>query len=218
MKQKIKKRATSAIPIMVYEKEDVLELLDELLKVINKTEWPYTSEFKDLFLMRDKALEALLILSGLRISEALALKLDQVKEQPKRYLLLGVKTLKNGFVRQRIVIPKDGSLGRICVFFTAWYEHLKKQPNATYLFPSGSGYGINFRSSLSRYRAHRIIKTTSDKFPHWFRAVYENIYGHIIFDNNPYKLKDCMGLKTLEATVPYIQANYENDIPKVYMV
>ena len=218
MKQKIKKRATSAIPIIANETADLPELIDKLTKVIESTEWKYKSEFKELLQKRDKALVALLILSGLRVSEALELKFSQVHKLFKCFTLTNVHTLKNGLVRDRILIPIDGSLGRLCIYFNEWYEYLEKQKNVDYLFPSACGFGLILNQPLSRYRAHRIIKTTSDKFPHWFRAVYENIYGHIIFNNNPYKLKRCMGLKRLESTVPYIQADYENDLAKVYLV
>jgi len=115
MKQKIRKRATSAIPIIAYEEEDIEPLVKELTEIIEATNWDYKSEFRDLFRMRDKALVSLLLLSGLRISEALELKFSQVREQAKSFLLLSVVTKKRGYVREKIVMPKEGSLGKFAV-------------------------------------------------------------------------------------------------------
>ena len=117
----LNKRKTKSIPIIAYEKEDLPELIEKLVSIIENTEWNYSSEFRDILIMRDKALVAALLLSGLRVSEANQLKLSQVKEQSKRFLLLGVNTLKNGDVRDRIVIPKDGILGQLTVYFDKWY-------------------------------------------------------------------------------------------------
>ena len=69
---------------------------------------------------------------------------------------------------------------------------------------------------MSRKRYFKIIKETLDKFPHWFRAVCETIYGRMVFNNDPYKLKDFMGVQTLEATVPYVKSAFEKDLPKAY--
>jgi len=112
LKQKFKKRATSAISIIAYEKEDIEPLVKELIEIIEATNWDYKPEFRDIFIMRDKALVSLLLLSGLKISEALELKFSQVRKQAKSYLLLSVVTKKCGYVRDKIVMPKDGSLCR----------------------------------------------------------------------------------------------------------
>ena len=218
MKQKIKKRATSAIPIIAYEKGDIEPLVKELMGIIEATNWDYKSEFRDLFRMRDKALVSLLLLSGLRISEALELKFSQVREQPRSFLLLSVVTKKRGYVREKIVMPKDGSLGRICVYFEKWFRFLSEQNKTEWLFPSGCAFGLVYSNNLPTCRAHQIMKKTTGYFPHWCRAVYENIYGHIVFGNNPFKLKKCMGVKRIESVVPYVQADYEKDLPKIYLL
>lgn len=212
------KRATSDIPIIANEKSDLPGLIENLEKIIKTTTWDYKSGLKRVLILRDQGLVSLLVLSGLRVSEALDLTLSQVHEYPKNFLLSHVTTLKNGLIREKIIIPRDGALGKLCKYFGEWYFFISEQKKAKWLFPSASGLGINFNNKLSRYRVHKIIKANNDLFPHWFRAVYENIYGHIIFNNNPYKLKECMGLKRLESTVPYIQADYEKDISKIYLL
>lgn len=218
MTPKTKKRATSSIPIITYEKEDIKPLVEELIEIIESTNWDYKSELRDLFRMRDKALVSLLLLSGLRISEALELKFTQVREQPKSFLLLSVVTKRRGYVREKIIMPKDGSLGRLCVYFERWFRYLCEQNKTEWLFPSGCAFGIIYSKNLPTCRANQTMKNTTDYFPHWCRAVYENIYGHIIFNNNPFKLKKCMGVRRIESVVPYVQADYEKDLPKVYLL
>jgi site-specific recombinase XerD len=116
--------------------------------------------------MRDKALVSLLLLSGLRISEALALKFSQVREQPKSFLLLSVVTKKRGYEREKIVMPKDGSLGRICFCFEKWYKYLSEQNKPEWLFPSGCAFGIIYSKNLPTCRAHQIMKETTNYIPH----------------------------------------------------
>jgi predicted site-specific integrase-resolvase len=41
LKQKFKKRATSAISIIAYEKEDIEPLVKELIEIIEATNWDY---------------------------------------------------------------------------------------------------------------------------------------------------------------------------------
>ncbi len=93
-----------------------------------------------------------------------------------------------------------------------------KKIRRSYLFPSASGFDINYNKPIPSCRVHQIMKKTTDYFPHWCSAVYENIYGQIIFDNNPYKLAECMGLKRLDSTKPYIQSDFIKDLVKLYLL
>ena len=45
-------------------------------------QWPYKSEFKDTFVMRDQALVSFPIATGLRISEVLTVKIEKFKDYP----------------------------------------------------------------------------------------------------------------------------------------
>ena len=118
------RRKTKSIPIIAYEKEDLPELIEKLVSIIEKTEWNYTSEFKDILVMRDKALVAFLFLTGLRVSEAVGytkerpdsgIKLSQIRERPKKFMVYNVLTVKRGDDRE-IEIPIDGSLGQLSLF------------------------------------------------------------------------------------------------------
>ena len=182
-----KRRKTKSIPIIAYEKTDLPELIDKLVSIIKKTEWNYTSEFRDILIMRDKALVALLFLTGLRISEATQLKLSQVRERPKKFMIYNVTTVKNGDDRE-IEMPIDGFLRELTVYFNKWYRYLTQTGKGYFLFPSASGFGINYNKQIPKARVHQIIKNTTDLFPHGCRAVYENVYGHIVFENDAWKL------------------------------
>ena len=211
------RRATKSIPIIAYEKEDLPELIEKLISIIEKTEWNYTSEFRDILIMRDKALVAFLFLTGLRIRETTRLYLAQVRERPKKFMIYNVLTVKRGDDRE-IEVPIDGALGQLTVYFEKWYRYLTQTGKGYYLFPSASGFGINYKKQIPQARVHQIMKKTTNYFPHWCRAVYENIYGHIIFDNNPYDLADYMGLKRLDSTKPYIQSDYKKKLVKLYFL
>lgn len=183
------KRATKEIPIFL--DEDLYRNLEDLIKSI---EWPYKSEHRAKLVIRDKALVALLILTGLRISEALRLTRKQFKAYADHILLVDVETVKHGELRKKIILPMRGNLARFTRIFEALLNQIPEANGDSCIFPSAITRGIfNYERPLTRFRVHSIIRKTCDKMPHWFRAVAENIYGRKVFRNNPYKLKDFMG-------------------------
>lgn len=205
------KRKTKDIPIFLDE-----SLYRNLEELIQSVEWPYKSEHREQLVSRDKALVALLILSGLRVSEALKLKRKQFRIYQEQILLVNVETVKHGHTRAEIILPKRGNLARFTTIFEQWLRQIPETNEENFIFPAASSASIIFEKPLSRYRVHNIIKTLTGKFPHWFRAVCENIYGKKVFRNNAYKLKDFMGLVNLESTTPYIQAAWEEDKDKIF--
>lgn len=141
------------------------------------------------------------------------LKFKQIKSYPERILLLNCQTVKRGNLRPEIVFPKKGALGDLTEILDKWINtliDLGAEPN-DYLFPRGvnNGLGLDLHTPLSTKRAWAIIYETTGKFPHWYRAVCETLYGRVIFRNNAYMLKERMGLKTLEATVTYVQSSFK---------
>ena len=153
----LNRRKTKSIPIIAYEKEDLPELIEKLVSIIEKTEWVYTSEFKDILVMRDKALVALLFLTGLRISEATRLELSQIRERPKKFIIYNVTTVKRGYERE-VEVPIDGSLGQLTVYFDKWFRYLTRTGKGYFLFPSASGFGINYKKQIPKARVHQIMK------------------------------------------------------------
>jgi hypothetical protein len=143
-------------------------------------------------------------------------KIEQFRDYQKKLVLFNVPTLKSGRVRKEIWITKEGSLSKITEFFTNWFAFLKQNSLVSYVFPSGCANGLVYKNHLSSSRAHWIIKTTTNLFPHWFRAVCETYMAKEIFDNDAYKLCGYMGLKRLDSTLPYVQAPYEKDLKKLH--
>ncbi|MCJ7423342.1 tyrosine-type recombinase/integrase [Candidatus Bathyarchaeota archaeon] len=208
-----KKRKVSEVPIFLDDR-----LWDELRAIINQSGWNYKTNMEKLRL-RDRGLICLLVLTGLRISEALQLKKLQFRVYENKIVLANAQTVKHGLMRAKIIMPKKGKLA---TFTTAFQEWLSIVPNdEAYVFPRATSLRAGsflWDRPLSTKRAYWIIKTTTGKFPHWFRAVCETIYGRIVFHNNAWKLKEFMGLKRLDSTTPYVQGSWEENEKEIYKV
>lgn len=205
-----KKRAVQNIPIFLDK-----NFIPDLVKTIEAIKMPYKTNVEELQ-CRDQALAALLTLSGLRVSEALRLKRLQFKVYDDRIILANASTLKHGLLRAKIILPKEGRLEPFTEIFERW---LIQVPNEeSYVFPSAKGFSssFNWERPLRRAWAHRIIFLTTGKFPHWFRSVCETIYGRWIFDKDAWKLKEFMGLRSLDSTSPYVKGTWEEDEPNIF--
>lgn len=85
-----------------------------------------------------------------------------------------------------------------------------------YVFPSGTPQGFSWDRKLKYERAHQIVKTTTGKFLHWFRSIYETIYGRLVFKKDAWKLKEFMSLKTFEFTNPYVGGSWEENEREIF--
>lgn len=202
------KRATREEPIFLDA-----QLYPDLGRLILKINWPYKCEIKADLVKRDRALFAFLLLTGLRISEALQVKQKQLRIYKDRIEAANIQTVKRGLTRTKIIMPKKGSLKDITEIFEAWLIEID-EPEA-YIFPTAIGSKINFKKPLDRTRAYRIIAQTG-KFPHWARAVCETIYGRLVFKNDAWKLKEFMGLKRLDSTAAYVSGSWEDNEKNVF--
>lgn len=205
---KTTKRAVKDIPVFLDDK-----LFTDLENDVAKTEWNYKSLM--ILQTRDKALVCLLMLSGLRISEALGLRKKQFRVYEDKVLIANAVTLKHGLLRPKIILTRKGRLAPFTEIFLEWFNQLPEY--AEYVFGSGCALGLSYDRHIGRIRAYQII-STAGKFPHWYRSVCESIYGRMVFKNDAWKLKSYMGLKSLESTSPYVSGNWEQnekDIDKV---
>ena len=83
----------------------------------------------------------------------------------------------------------------------------------SYVFPSAWPFGnIHWNHPIDRFRAHKIMKQTTGKFPHWLRGWCKTLYGKKIFKNDPWQLKEFMGLCSIESTAPYVATNIEKAV------
>lgn len=206
------KRATADEPIFLDD-----QLFPELVKLINKVRWPYgETPLKEQLIKRDQAIFAFIFLSGCRISEAIEVKRKQFRIYPNRIEAVNIVPKKRGLLRSHITFPKTGGFAPITAIFEKWLIEVPDEPDY-YLFPQGHcrAYHFNYKKHISRRRIYPII-ALSGKFPHWGRAVNETIYGRLVFKNDPWKLKQFMGLKSLDATMPYVQGNWEESEKNVY--
>ncbi len=196
------------------EKETTRQLITNLNVLINKMAWNYKTNIT-LLQLRDKALFALLLLTGTRISEALNLKKKQTLDLTSKILIANVETLKHGNLRDEIDLPKIGSLSVITKHVENWLIQVPDKDS--FIFPRGSPNGFIWSKHLGRKRAHWIIKTQTKMFPHWARAVCETIYGRVILKDS-YDLMRFMGLKRLDSTTPYVQSNWKEKRKRINLL
>ena len=196
------KRAVSDEPIYLTK-----DFFNQLYLQFVSRHYPYKvlTEFKD----RDIAICSTLVLSGVRASE-LKLKKKQFVNLEDRILLLNVKTEKHGDMRPQTVFPKSGILKEFTLTVADWLEQVPE--NDSYVFPSGTAFGVCWGQPLGRRRVFEIIKLKTGNFPHWLRGVHETYYGEVVFKGNAWKLARHMGLKRLDSTTPYVQSSYTEDI------
>ena len=207
---KTKKRATSDEPIFIDQ-----QFYADLAKLLDKIAWDYAAKTREELQSRDKAIFALLIITGLRASEAINLKKKQFRVYTDHIEIAQVPTLKHGATRIRIIMPLKGNLAPITQVFQKWFITLPENPEA-YVFPKATPDAIYFNKHIGRGRVYQIIRQTG-MFPHWARAVCANIWAKV-FGKDAWKLKNYMGWKNLESSSPYIQSNWEEDENKIYKV
>ena len=204
-----KKRKVESIPIYPRGPDFIKNLVSE----VEQIEWPYTKdETREKLHDRDKALAALLILIGLRISEALRLQRKWFSVEEDRISIADIQPGKKGNIRSGLWLPRTGKLAPLTRIFCKWLTQVPDDPEA-YVFPSAKPFGfIHWDRPMERARAHWIIKTTIGKFPHYYRGVTETFVGKVIFRNDPYKLKKFMGVRRIESVYPYVGEPWEQDL------
>jgi len=182
-----------------------LVALTEVTDLLQKNKIPYKKHFE--LWQRDKALISLLLLSGLRINEALRLRLKQFDFNDKHFIIIrDVYTSKKGFPREEIPIPLDGKLSPFTSMLKEWLAKIPAVEN--YVIPSASMFGIHWNKPLSRQRSHYIVKALTGFFPHYYRSLCESHYGRIFKTN--WALKDFMGLADLRSTEPYVKTDWRD--------
>jgi integrase len=204
-----KKRAVHPEQIDI-EQTDFFEKLE---KDVEATNWNYKSNNAENLQQRDHALVSSLILTGLRITELLERKKGDFKDHKNNISLFSVPTLKHGKVRTEIRMSKTGALAPLTMKLKQWLDLIPEED--AYAFPSGRGDGFIWAHPVGRKRAWQIIYTTTGKFPHLYRGIHETIYGKLVFNKDPWKLKEYMGLNRLDSTTPYVGTPWQQDLDKL---
>ena len=207
----MKKRRVKDEPIILDE-----HFLTDLHQTITKTQYPYKVNMHQLT-QRDQALTAFFILTGVRNSETQTIKKKQTRNYQTHILIKNIQSSKNGNLRDEIILPKTGGLAPFTQLFETWLNQIPDKENI--LFPAANINGQpNWNKPLSRQRIHRIIKTTTGMFPHWFRGVCETIYGKQIFQNDIYALQEFMGIKNLNSLTPYVNSQWRKYTQNIHNV
>lgn len=205
----IKKRKVKDEPIILDQ-----YLLPKLQETMQEITYPYKNNTAQLQL-RDQALTAFYILTGCRNTEHQQIRKKQTRNYSTHILIVNIQPCKRGNLRPEIILPKKGGLAPFTQKFEMWLQHVPTDESI--LFPAAKPDGsLNWNKPLSRERVHRIIKTTTGLFPHWFRGVCETIYGKQIFKNDAWALKDFMGLVNLDSTSSYVSGQWEKYKGNVY--
>jgi integrase len=96
-----------------------LVTLGEVYDLLGKNRISYKKHFE--LWQRDKALIALLLLSGLRINEALRLKLKQFDFTDEHLIIIkDVQTSKKGLPREETPLPLEGKLSPFTSILKEW--------------------------------------------------------------------------------------------------
>lgn len=154
----------------------------------------------------------LLASSGLRISEALDLRIYQyVREtdDPNFGSLFKVETRKGGNIRKEILLPRAGGLAPFVELFEDYMglvSRIEPRPRSEdHIFPSVRKGGILWKRHLSRSAAYEVVNKTTGKFPHFFRGVAETFYGKV-YRGDPWGHARHFGLRRIDSSLDYVGA------------
>lgn len=177
---------------------------EEVIQLITRKSWPYKVRV-EFYEVRDLALMALLLVTGGRISEVLALTRDQFEldSDPNFVLIRNMKTLKvaqSGMLpyRDEVPLPRKGELSRLTDFIVKYLGYV----------------GANERLfNFKRQRAWQIVNYVTGKWNHWFRSQAMRHYGRIFRDL--IKLGDYMNIVNLETIRQYVRESWREDKEKL---
>jgi len=172
----------------------------EVYKLIIAKSWPYKTNIP-FYQARDKALMSIDFVGAFRNHEVLKrLRASNFIEEKSYWILEG------GYIgkRSKKTIAKYGSrvTTREHIFFPKFQHPL--QPFTDLL--------INYLQFLEdnqilfrfgERRHHQIVYYCTGKWPHWFRAMSENWYGHNVWRNNPNELAKFIGVVNPTSVMPY---------------
>lgn len=189
----------------IYEVINLDRAYFEQLKQIlykNNIEYKTRAEF---YRARDRALIAGLVLTGLRASEIILLRKDQLLSEGDLVRIHKARTVKNSELRSKIPLPTRGVLGGFTRMITTYARDL---PAESVLYPRGSGAGVDYTQHIGRRRVYQIVSALTGEYPHYFRAVNATIWARI-FKGNAYMLKSFFGWKNLNSSSPYVKTFWE---------
>lgn len=172
----------------------------EILRIIMGKQWPYKTN-REFYWTRDKALLALLFVTGGRNNEVISLRKRQFEETDDFLLVKEMKVSKRTkrvlkrygpkvSLRDPIRLPKYSHTLQPFTYLVIDYLRLLDKPKQK-LFRFGTR------------RCHQIVTYITGKWPHWFRAMSENYYGKLF--NNPLLLAKFIKVTDIQSVMPYVK-------------
>ena len=167
--------------------------------------------FKGKYTIRHRSLFMLGVSVGGRISELLALKVNDVWQngKPVKDLLFDRKIVKGGEVSRAVPVNRDGR--QAIEELIAWHLELYKDVDPKRpLFPSRKGKGLQ---AMTRISAHRALKPAFEAAglngklsTHSLRKSYaQRLYEQT---NDIYAVQEMLGHKSVVTTQRYLGVNY----------
>ena len=167
--------------------------------------------FDGVFAVRNRSLFMLGVSVGGRISELLALKVNDVWQNEKsvKDLLFDLKIVKGGEVSRAVPVNVDGrqAIENLIVWHTELYGGV--DPTRP-LFPSRKGHGLK---AMTRIAAHSVLKDAFEAAglngklgTHSLRKSYaQRLYEQT---NDIYAVQEMLGHKSVVTTQRYLGVNY----------
>jgi len=152
---------------------------------------------------RDRALLALLYLTGGRISEVLRLRKSQFDRliDPNFVVIRDMVVVK----RKKSVVAREGYpirevalplKGRLAVFTRLVIKYLELLDEDERLF------------KFTRQRAWQITSYITGKWNHYFRSQAESYLGRYVFRRDPVGLAEYMGIKNVQTLREYVKTSW----------
>ncbi len=172
-----------------------------------------SAAFDGTFAIRNRSLFMLGVSVGGRISELIALKVNDVwqNRKPVSDLLFDRNIVKGGEVSRAVPVNTDGQ--QAIADLIAWQLELYGNADPTRpLFPSRKGQGLK---AMSRIAAHDALKDAFETAglngklgTHSLRKSYaQRLYEHT---NDIYAVQEMLGHKSVVTTQRYLGVNYAN--------
>jgi len=154
---------------------------------------------------RDRALLALLYLTGGRISEVLRLRKSQFDFDldPNFVVIRDMVVVK----RKKSIVAKEGYpirevalplKGRLAAFTRLVIKYLELLDEDEKLF------------KFTRQRAWQIVYYITGKWNHYFRSQAESYLGRYVFRRDPVGLAEYMGIKNVQTLREYVKTSWED--------
>jgi len=173
----------------------------QVYDLITSKAYPYAWD-RAFYQTRDRALLALLYLTGGRISEVLRLRKSQFDFVDPNFIIIKdmivVKRKKSvvtreGYPIREVALPLKGRLAAFTELVVKYLDLLDEDEK---LF------------KFTRQRAWQIVYYITGKWNHYFRSQAESYLGRYVFRRDPVGLAEYMGIKNMQTLREYVKTSW----------